>query len=406
MYIIVKKAEWKKVLSLFKTEKKLMEYFIKNINIFVFVLFTFIAVVLRFYGRNFVTNDMKNFLLPWFDAIKKNGGLSALSSQVGNYGILYQTIIALMTYFKINPMYMYKTLSIIFDFALAFYAAKLACYIRKEKPLSYTFNIVYGLALCIPVFIYNSSFWGQCDSIYCFFIIYSIYQLLNEKYISSFVLLGIAFAFKLQTVFILPFFILEYLKEKKFTILMFFVPVAILLISGIPAVIYGRSVLEPFIIYISQTVDMPMTCIDYNSFWNINDGPFETIKWICISVAVIGDGIVMLSILSNRLKYKLENKIYFASLLVWTTLIFLPSMHERYDYLLLILLLIQIAINIKYIFSTIIAFCLSHMTYAYYLFDFTPGYPTIYSASLAILAYVLYVKEGYKEYYQRRFSNE
>ena len=54
-----------------------------------------------------------------FETIKNGGGLTALNEQVGDYGLLYQTIIALFTYVDANPVYLYKSFSVIFDFLLA-----------------------------------------------------------------------------------------------------------------------------------------------------------------------------------------------------------------------------------------------------------------------------------------------
>lgn len=100
--------------------KKIIEK--KNI-IFVTSLFI-IALLLRISGRNFLSGDMQRFLIPWFNEIKENGGLHSLAEQVGDYGLLYQTLISLMTYIDINPLYLYKLLSAIFDVFLAYSAYK------------------------------------------------------------------------------------------------------------------------------------------------------------------------------------------------------------------------------------------------------------------------------------------
>ena len=56
---------------------------------------------------------MYSCLVPWFDEIKDMGGICALSEQVGNYNLLYQTIISLMTYIPMDDMYLYKIFSCI-----------------------------------------------------------------------------------------------------------------------------------------------------------------------------------------------------------------------------------------------------------------------------------------------------
>lgn len=76
----------------------------------------------------------------------------------------------------------------------------------------------YFMVLFSPITILNSSAWAQCDSIYVFWAIASLYALCNKKYAIALILLGMSFAFKLQAVFILPFFLYVYFAEKKFSI--------------------------------------------------------------------------------------------------------------------------------------------------------------------------------------------
>ena len=66
---------------------------------------------------------MSAFLIPWFNQIRDGGGIVSLKSQIGNYNILYQTLIAFLTYFKIDCVWLYKLLSVVFDYLLAFFAA-------------------------------------------------------------------------------------------------------------------------------------------------------------------------------------------------------------------------------------------------------------------------------------------
>lgn len=63
--------------------------------------------------------------------------------------------------------------------------------------------------------ILNLSVWGQCDSIYVTFVIWTIYFLYKEKYRKAFIFLGIAFAFKLQAVFIMPIVFYMYFTKKN-----------------------------------------------------------------------------------------------------------------------------------------------------------------------------------------------
>ena len=57
-----------------------------------FAVIIIIAIIIRFIGRDFESGDMHRFLIPWFIEIKQAGGISSLSEQVGDYGLLYQTL--------------------------------------------------------------------------------------------------------------------------------------------------------------------------------------------------------------------------------------------------------------------------------------------------------------------------
>lgn len=97
-----------------RTENRFWDFVIKHrLKVFI-VAATILSMYARFCFRGFISGDMFVFLIPWYDAIEKYGGLKALSVQVGNYQISYQTLISLMTYLPVNKVYAYKGLSIFF----------------------------------------------------------------------------------------------------------------------------------------------------------------------------------------------------------------------------------------------------------------------------------------------------
>ena len=213
-------------------EKNLLGHIDKHSRLLFVVLAAAIGLLIRWAGRDFVSLDMRDALLPWFDQIKAAGGLSALSSQVGDYGLLYQTIISLMTYVDISPIYQYKLLSVVFDAALAVMAAlvykdlmlnglngKAQTVSREVHESILTRSALVGvLVWLLPTVMLNSAYWGQCDSIYAFFCLATLYQLRRGSYLFAFVLLGLAFSCKLQTVFIVPFIAVYYLITKRFSV--------------------------------------------------------------------------------------------------------------------------------------------------------------------------------------------
>ena len=148
---------------MFKVERKITDWIIKFAPFFLLGLVTVAAVIIRIDSRKFLSSDSYGFLIPWFSQIRNNGGLGSLKEQIGDYNLLYQTIIAFMTYlpnigddgYKI--MYCYKILSCIFDFALAAVTAFTVCSIKITTATAiFTVNkkaaVVKISKTCIRVF--------------------------------------------------------------------------------------------------------------------------------------------------------------------------------------------------------------------------------------------------------------
>ena len=96
-------------------EQEVKSWIEKKIIYIAFIAIFLLGIAVRIMLRKFVSRDAQIFLLPWYEEIKSNGGISGLGKQVGNYNLLYQFFIAISTYLPINPLYLYKIFSIIFD---------------------------------------------------------------------------------------------------------------------------------------------------------------------------------------------------------------------------------------------------------------------------------------------------
>lgn len=71
-------------------EKKWMDQLVKHKDLLFFVIISILGMVMRQQGRDFISADMRDFLIPWYDSIKAQGGLRSLKEQVGDYNLLYQ----------------------------------------------------------------------------------------------------------------------------------------------------------------------------------------------------------------------------------------------------------------------------------------------------------------------------
>lgn len=378
-----------------KIEKKAVRFLEKNRGILFFAIISLLGFYIRFVGFDYISGDMKFCLIRWFDRIKQGGGLASLKAQVGNYNILYQTLIALMTYLKVNCVYLYKALSIIFDYFLAFTAAEFISYIYGSKRFCMKFNLVYTVVLMLPTVVLNSGFWGQCDSIYCFFLLLTLYYLYKEKYTLAFVFFGLSLGFKFQAAFLVPFIVIFYFYKKKFSILNFFVSFGVFLSTGIVGYLYGRSLAEPIAIYLNQSGTYKDMYKNIYSFWALvcSNGKtnWEYLHIFAMILTLTLCGLALYTVMSGRIKLDSpERFLATAAWILWTLVLFLPEMHERYTYMLDILLIMCVFLSGKYLKYAFVSAILSTMTYGRYLFSlgsFEAFYAAVYVGFWVLFTY-------------------
>lgn len=319
---------------MFKTEKKIVDFFEKNYIALGFIVISILSIAIRYYMLPCKSLDYKMFLKPWFDYIKNNGGMHALAHEPSNYNAPYMTIIAILTYLPIKSLFSIKLVSIIFDYVLAVSCMLLVNEITKEKKF---FNIksllIYSFIIFFPQVMFNSALWGQCDSIYTSFMILSLLFLIREEYTKSFIFLGISFAFKLQFIFILPLYIVLYVVTKKFSIINFLIIPFVDFILCIPALLYGKPLREVVSIYLEQPgmYKQYMTLNFPNIYSMIGVDPryFYRIGFI-FTVAICA--LTLIYIIYKKINWNNEKIMLLALYFILVVTYFLPGMHERYLY--------------------------------------------------------------------------
>lgn len=352
-------------------EKKIINWIEKNYKLLFFLVISILGGFIRYIGRGFISDDMNTFLIPWFNVFKESGGLSGLSKQIGDYNLFYQTIIAFISNIDVNCIYLYKIISIVFDYLLALSCAYIVCKLldRDWKKDSF-FYLVYTIILMLPTVVLNSAYWGQCDSIYVFFVIWTVYLIYVERYKMGFFMFGIAFALKLQSIFILPAILLFYVAKKSFSILNFGITILTFWCSGLVTYFYGRGFLECFSIYFNQADQYHKMYMNVSSFWILfgEDLYGDLYKFaIILTVVLLGVGLYLI-LEKKKTMDMAENYLNTYCWCVWTVILFLPAMHERYTYMLDIMLIMLYFVNVRYIWCAFIEVLLSILTYSHYLY--------------------------------------
>lgn len=378
-----------------KVEIKIVDFIKKNVYVLAMVAASIFAASVRFALKDYLSGDSMGYLLPWYEEFKANGGICALRKQIGDYNILYQFFIALFTYIPINPLYIYKLFSIIFDYAGAiciFYIIKEIInnpHENKWAPL-----IGYAAYLMNPTVFLNSACWAQCDAIYVSFCLATILFIMKEKYRTAFLMLGFALSFKLQAVLLLPFLCLYWFVSRKFSITKFLYAPAVFCLSGLPAIIAGRSVIDVLRVYHEQSRRDIAFAINYPSFWyyfkldyvNRTQEFYDTMKLPALILTFSVLLALVIFFVVKEYRFTRINTIPICFVLVYTCVFFLPCMHERYGFLAEALAIV-IAVTIPKISPLMLGICsLSWFTYSQYLFD-----RTINIEVLAIVNGIFYV---------------
>ena len=107
------------------------------------------------------------------------------------------------------------------------------------------------IVLFAPTVVLNAAAWGQIDSIYTAGLLACVYYLLRKKNWLACVAFGLAFAIKLQSIYLVPFLLALSLKKDLPWKCLLAIP-AVYLVSIIPAWIAGRPLPELLTIYTAQ----------------------------------------------------------------------------------------------------------------------------------------------------------
>ena len=290
-----------------------------------------LAMILRGLAFDYRTGDYNDFLSHWANFYRINGGFSALNASVGNYNLPYLYFLALFSYIDVPDLYLIKLLSVFFDVILAWGVARLV-YIFTSRRSAVMAS--FFVTLFLPTVYLNGALWGQCDSIYTAFALWSMVFALSDRPILSVVSIALSFAFKLQAVFIMPvFLIFLFAGRMKWYHLAAFP--ATYAVTTLPAVIAGRPFIDTITLYFNQAGTVG-SALNYNS-----PSVYSFIPWGAeVNEKLLTELGIVLAFLFLFLLYlhcwlrkeSLGNR----ELLICALLIsvavpwFLPHMHDRY----------------------------------------------------------------------------
>ncbi|MCR5281969.1 MAG: hypothetical protein K6E18_01235 [Lachnospiraceae bacterium] len=337
-----------------------------------FLVLSALALYVRFVLRNVVAGDYKMFFEPWVATLREaGGGIKGLAAEFDyvDYTTPYLTILSFISICPfLNTLLLMKMVSIVFDFSAAF--AVMAIVYDRRKNLTEAV-LAYGALLLAPTVIANSAMWAQCDIIFTSFVLWSLYFMLKEKPSVSMIFYGIAFAFKLQTFFILPLYVIFWMKGK--VKLWHFVWVPVMYVVGmIPALIAGQNFWELLTVYFFQAegkMDIYALSHKFPNIYQLFGTDTFLIEYADAGVFVTLAALMAELYVFARKKYEFDKPLILrmGMLLTMTVVFFLPHMHERYAILVDVLAIVYFFFEDRVLYIPVLTILCSFAGYTVYL---------------------------------------
>jgi Gpi18-like mannosyltransferase len=226
-----------------------------------------------------------------------------------------------------------------------------------------------------PVFWYNSSFWGQTESIFALPMISAFYLLHKGKLKSSMVIYTLALLTKPTAFFAFPVFVYWIFKKGKIKEIFIGLLFSLILILGLYFPFHPNGLLTWVISFYLRSLNGVLGYMVANAFnfWALFfgfDNRPDTSLFLGIPANILGKGIYIVSAIAPfalLLKKNLGTKsiLLMAAILSFIAFMFLPRMHERYFYPVLVLL-IPIAVTDKKIRKLFYFFSTMHLLNLYH----------------------------------------
>ncbi len=341
-------------------------------DILLFLVLTGFALIMRYALRNVVAGDYKMFFEPWVATLREaGGGIKGLSAEFEyvDYTTPYLTILSFISICPfLNTLLLMKLVSIFFDFVAAF--AVMAIVYDRTKNMTYGI-LGYGALLMVPTVLTNGAMWAQCDIIFTSFVLWSLYFMLKDKPAWSMAFYGIAFAFKLQTLFLAPLYVILWMKGKVKLKHFLFLPL-MYVIGIIPSLLAGKSFWELISVYFFQAngqMDIYALSHKFPNIYQLIGTDSFLFEYADAGIWVTLGALMILMYCFARKQYEMNACLLLrmGMLLTMTVVFFLPHMHERYAILVDVMAIVYVFFDFRKLYIPVLTILCSFAGYTVYL---------------------------------------
>ncbi|WP_155839434.1 glycosyltransferase 87 family protein [Butyrivibrio proteoclasticus] len=368
-----------------------------------------LGLIFRLSLYDVVSGDYFYAFADWMKECHQAGGFAYLGIKPGvsdastfDYNCMFQYIIVLLHYIGggIDDMYLVKTVSVIFDYVCAITIMRIAYNVTNRSV--HKALMAFAAVMFLPSVVLNSAAWAQNDSIYTAFVLLSLLHIIKGKDNRAFIYFALAYSFKQQAIFFMPFIIIMWLKNKVKIRYILWVPV-IHVVAMVPAAIAGRKWGDLLGIYGNQVKMFSSLTMNYPSIYTILSSENKKgTRQVLVSAATIATVIIfgIIAYYSYKKAYEITYK-HMITLVLFTAELCcfcLPAMHERYGFLPEILAVVYAVLSYKGLTICTALQVLTLMTYSRYLFKSNITASNLVVLSMVMLGIILWL--GYDLYKQ------
>lgn len=306
-----------------------MKFIQKRPLLFISFALFILSIFIRYQIIGLSNGDMLIFE-RWYHRLYRLGIAGLASEKFSNYPPLYLYLLWIIRTQSnwLGASVGIKLIPTAFDFLSAF-AIFLMARIKFSDDKPYLYAAIF---FTLPTTLFNSTGWGQIESLYTSFLLLCIYFLLKEKSIYALIMFGFAFSVKSQSIFLLPFLGILFLKGRIRWYHFLLVP-TIYIILAIPTAMLGRSWSSILQIYIRQVGQSRILSLNAPNLYIFVSDNYSKIGML-IGMVIFLIAMAAWGWVNWRAKITFNHRQIILMALASLALVpfVLPKMHDRYFY--------------------------------------------------------------------------
>lgn len=324
-----------------KWEQSLRGWIVRNIIGLGWAAVMLLGLFLRYSLQPLVVADVEFMNSSWYDAIKA-GGVGAIADPSLQFTYSPFHIYFWWIFTKLLPsadtIAVLKATSTLMEVGLSAACVLLCRALMPGDGNKWRRFIAFTLIWLSPILLLNGAGWGQTDASFAALCVLSVLLYLRTKPVWALAALGLALAWKLQAILLLPLFLLLYFCGKKqFSLLWFLLVPAIWVASGLPMALAGQSPLFAVNIYLGQTslysqitYNCPNLFALMGEATNVKQMVNGMMSRVGIALCVAALGGMAVWLMVRKPKLDDQTVVLLGAWCVLCCIFLLPRMHERY----------------------------------------------------------------------------